>query len=249
MRATLFRAAFYLATALILLLGSPLLLAPRSLAMAGLRFHGRTVLWLLRNLMGIGIEVRGREHLPKGAALVAAKHQSSWETFVLPVLLPDPALVMKAELMRIPLYGWFSAKFGMIGIEREKGPAALRRMLKAARDRAAEGRQVLIFPEGTRKAPGSAPDYKPGVVALYDALQVPCVPVALNSGLLWPGRRWPERGGTILIELLPAIPPGLPRREFLARLQSEIEAATGRLLAEGGGAPAAETCGLQAHSG
>jgi 1-acyl-sn-glycerol-3-phosphate acyltransferase len=249
MRTFLFKTAFYLATALILLLGSPLLLAPRSLAMAGLRLHGRTVLWLLRTIMGIGIEVRGREHLPQGAALVACKHQSSWETFALPVLLADPALVMKAELMRIPVYGWFSAKFGMIPIEREKGPAALRRMLKAAQARAAEGRQVLIFPEGTRKAPGSAPDYKPGVVALYDALRAPCVPVALSSGLLWPARRWPERRGTILIEFLPAIAPGLPRKEFLSLLQSAVEAATGRLLAETGGAAAAADRGLQTQSG
>jgi 1-acyl-sn-glycerol-3-phosphate acyltransferase len=231
-RSLLFNALFYVATAVILVGGSPLLLGPRSWAMVGLWVHARVSLWLMRVIVGTRIEVRGLEHLPEGACLVAAKHQSAWDTFALVPLFDDPALVMKAELMKIPLYGWFSAKFGMIPIQRETGPGALREMLKAARARAAEGRQILVFPEGTRRKPGAPPDYKPGILLLYDALKLPCVPLALNSGLYWPRDSLMRRPGTIIVEILPPIPAGLPRKAFEAALIESIETATARLLAE-----------------
>jgi 1-acyl-sn-glycerol-3-phosphate acyltransferase len=224
---------FYIVTALFLLIGSPLLLAPRGWAMAGLKAHARTCVWLLRVVVGTRLEVRGREHLPDGGYLVAAKHQSAWDTFALVPLFPDPALIMKAELMRIPLYGWFSAKFGMIPVKREAGPSALRAMLKAAKDRIAQGRQVLIFPEGTRRAVDAPPDYKPGIVPVYEALGVPCVPLALNSGLFWPRRSFLRLPGTIVVQLLAPIPPGLPRATFRAELEARIEAASRELAAEG----------------
>jgi 1-acyl-sn-glycerol-3-phosphate acyltransferase len=232
LRSILFAAAFYIATALYLLLGSPLLLGPRSWAMAGLRSHAGTCLWLLRAIVGTRMEVRGREHLPAGACLVAAKHQSAWDTFALVLLFRDPALVMKAELMHVPFYGWFSRKFGMIPIKRETGPSALRELVRAARARIAAGREVLIFPEGTRRAPGAPPDYKPGVVLLYESLGVPCVPLALNSGLYWPRRRLDRYPGTIVVEFLAPLPPGLRRAEFKALLQQRIEEASARLIAE-----------------
>jgi len=228
----LFAVAFYLATALFLVLGSPLLLGPRQWAMAGLRAHARTCLWLLKHIVGTGVEVRGLERLPRGPVLVAAKHQSAWDTFGLVPLFRDPALVMKVELMRIPLYGWFSRKFGMIPIRRDTGPTALRAMLREARARVAAGREVLVFPEGTRQAPGAPPAYKPGLLLLYDGLNVPCVPLALNSGVFWPRRTLMRYPGTIVVEILESIPPGLKRREFEAEVIRRIEIGSARLLEE-----------------
>lgn len=232
LRSLLFALVFYLNTAVFLVLGSPLLLAPRSWAMAGLRAHARTSLWWLRVIVGTRVEVRGLENLPAGACLVAAKHQSAWDTFGLVPLFSDPAIVMKAELGYIPLYGWFSRKFEHVLVRRDRGPAALRQMIREAKARAGQGRQILIFPEGTRRAPGAAPDYKPGVLALYDGLQLPCVPVALNSGLFWPRRSMIRRPGTIVVQFLPGLLPGMGRKAFMSELELTIEAASRELLSE-----------------
>ncbi len=231
-RSLIFNLLFYVTTALFVVLGSPLLFGPRRWAMAALATHGRFELWLLKAIVGIRLEVRGAEKLPKGACLVASKHQSAWETFGLIPLFRDPALLMKRELFWIPFHGWFSRKFEMIPVDRDKGPAALRRMLREARKRVAGGREIVIFPEGTRRPPGAPPDYKTGVVLLYEALGVPCVPLALNSGVFWPRRSLIRRPGTIVVEFLDPIPPGLPKGEFLKRLMDAIETASARLLAE-----------------
>ncbi|MFP3920388.1 MAG: lysophospholipid acyltransferase family protein [Dichotomicrobium sp.] len=232
-RSLLFHAAFYLATMLIMLFALPLLFAPRSWVIWAWKLHARIVVGLLRVIAGIGIEVRGRERLPEGGCIVAAKHQSAWDTIAPMAYLRAPCVIIKQELMRIPLYGQFARKMGMIPVRRERGAVALRDMARAARSRAAEARQIFIFPEGTRRAPGAAPDYKPGVVMLYEALDVPCVPLALNSGLYWPRHAWRLRPGTIVMEFLEPIPPGLPRDEFRRRLIEATETATARLLAEG----------------
>jgi 1-acyl-sn-glycerol-3-phosphate acyltransferase len=176
--------------------------------MAALAIHGRFELWLLKTIVGTRLEVRGLEKLPPGACLVAAKHQSAWETFGLIPLFRDPALLMKRELFWIPFHGWFSRKFEMIPVDRDRGPSALRRMAREAKKRAAEGREIIIFPEGTRKAPGAPPDYKTGVVLLYETLRIPCIPLALNSGAFWPRRSQTRRPGTIVVEFLDPIPPG-----------------------------------------
>jgi 1-acyl-sn-glycerol-3-phosphate acyltransferase len=231
-RSLLFNVLFYVTTTLYVVIGSPLLFGPREWAMAALANHARFELWLLETIVGTRLEVRGQEKLPKGACLVAAKHQSAWETFALIPLFRDPALLMKRELFWIPFHGWFSRKFDMIPVDRDKGPAALRRMLRDAKARIADGREIIIFPEGTRRAPGAPPDYKTGVILLYEALGVPCVPVALNSGLFWPRRSLIRRPGTIVVEFLDPIPPGLPKAEFLKRLSDAIETASNRLLAE-----------------
>jgi 1-acyl-sn-glycerol-3-phosphate acyltransferase len=232
-RSLLFNLLFYVTTTLFVVIGSPLLLAPRRWAMAALRVHSRFELWLLRVICGTKFELRGREHLPDGPCLVASKHQSAWETFALIPLFHDPALLMKRELFWIPFHGWFSKKFEMIPVDRDKGPAALRRMLREAKKRIEAGREIIIFPEGTRRPPGAPPSYKTGIVLLYEALGVPCVPVALNSGLFWPRRTLTRRPGTIVVEILEPIPPGLPKKEFLSRLEATIETAADRLLAEG----------------
>ena len=231
-RSLLFNLLFYVTTTLFLVLGSPLLFAPRRWAMAALAIHGRFELWLLRVIVGTTLEVRGADKLPAGACLVAAKHQSAWETFGLIPLFRDPALVMKRELFWIPFHGWFSHKFEMIPVDRDKGPSALRRMLREAKKRAADGREIILFPEGTRRTPGAPPDYKTGVVLLYEGLGLPCVPVALNSGVFWPRRSLMRRPGTIVVEFLDPIQAGLARTEFLTRLIASIETASARLLAE-----------------
>jgi 1-acyl-sn-glycerol-3-phosphate acyltransferase len=235
-RSLVFLVVFYLNSAVILLLGSPLLFGPRRWAMEGLKFHAVTSMWWMKVICGTRVEVRGRERLPAGPALIASKHQSAWDTFGLVPLLRDPAIVMKEELLKLPVYGWFSRKFEMIPIRRESGPSALRLMARESAARVAEGRDVLIFPEGTRRAPGAPPAYQPGIALLYGELGVPCVPVALNSGLVWPRRSILRRPGTIVVEFQEPIPAGLPRREFMTQLEQRIETATSRLT---GTAPAA----------
>jgi 1-acyl-sn-glycerol-3-phosphate acyltransferase len=232
LRSIIFAAAFYLNTTFFVVVGLPLLLGPRRWAMAGLRLHARSCLWLLRVIVGTGIEVRGLEKLPPPPFLIAAKHQSAWDTFALLPLFTDPALVMKAELGLIPVYGWFAHKFEHIMVKRSRAAVALKSMLTDAKARVVENREVLIFPEGTRSTPGAPPDYKPGFVALYENLKIPCVPLALNSGLFWPRRRFIRYPGTIVVEILDVLPPGMPRATFKAEVQAQIEAASQRLIAE-----------------
>ena len=231
-RSLVFNLLFYVTTTMFVVIGSPLLFAPRRWAMWALAINSRFELWQLKLIVGTTLEVRGQEKLPRSACLVACKHQSAWETFALIPLFRDPALLMKRELFWIPFHGWFSHKFEMIPVDRDKGPAALRRMLREAKARIADGREIIIFPEGTRRAPGAPPDYKTGVILLYEALGVPCVPVALNSGLFWARRSLTRRPGTIVVEFLDPIPTGLPKAEFVKRLTEAIETASTRLLAE-----------------
>jgi len=171
-RSLLFNVLFFVTTTLFVVIGSPFLFMPRSWAMAALKVHARFELFLLRLIVGTKIEVRGREKIPDGPCLVASKHQSAWETFALIPIFRDPALLMKRELFWIPFHGWFSYKFQMIPVDRDKGPSALRRMLREARKRIEDGREIIIFPEGTRRAPGAPPDYKTGIVLL--TTRFPC---------------------------------------------------------------------------
>ncbi len=232
LRSLLFAPVFYVNTALFVVLGSFLLFGPRRYAMMGLKAHAIVTLWLLKVIVGARMEVRGRDKLPKPPYLVASKHQSAWDTFALIPIFSDPALVMKAELRHIPFYGWFSRKFQHIFVERSRGPAALRKLERDARARAEAGREVLIFPEGTRRPPGAEPDYKPGAMALYEALGLTCVPMALNSGLYWPRRELMRYPGTIIVEILDPIPAGLSRSDFRSELQARIEGASNRLIVE-----------------
>jgi 1-acyl-sn-glycerol-3-phosphate acyltransferase len=232
LRSVIFIIAFYSVTALFVIAGLPLLLTPRWVTLCGFKLHARACLWLLRTLVGTTLEVRGTANIPKGAAIIASKHHSAWETFGLVPLLPDPAMVMKAELKLIPFYGWFAMKLRHIFVIRERGPAALRTLIADARARAAAHRQIVIFPEGTRQEVGARPHYKSGVAALYHGLAIPTVPVALNSGCFWPRRGFLRFPGTIVVEFLEPIPPGLDRKPFLETLEARIEQATARLVAE-----------------
>jgi len=190
------------------------------------RTWARATLWGLKVFAGIGFEVRGIA--PTGPVLVASKHMSMWDTLVLFLVLDSPSIVLKRELLYIPFYGWFLWRAAAIPIDRSARASALRKMSQAAKQALGEGRPVLIFPEGTRKKPGAAPDYKPGVAGLYGMLDVACVPVALNSGVYWTS--FLKHPGTITLEFLEVIPPGLKRGAFMALLEKRIETATAALL-------------------
>ncbi|HTX49360.1 MAG TPA: lysophospholipid acyltransferase family protein, partial [Caulobacteraceae bacterium] len=185
-RSLLFVALFYLWSAVLGILMLPLLLCPRRWMMFAFRFWARGVFGLLRACCGIRVELRGREHVPLGRALVAAKHQCMFDVFAQFVWLRDSCIVMRKELMRIPFFGWYAAKTGMIVLDREGGSASLRKLVRDARARLAEPRELLIFPEGHRGEPGVAGDYHPGVAGLYRDLGLPTCPVATNSGVHWP---------------------------------------------------------------
>ena len=228
-RTILFWIYFILVSVVMYLGALPSLVLPRKAIVWISQNWSRAVFWGLKVFAGCGIEVRG--DIPRGAVLVAAKHMSMWDTLALFALLDDVCIVVKRELFRIPFYGWYIRKAGVIGIDRSAGASALRLMAADAKPVIAAGRPIAIFPEGTRKKPGAPPDYKPGVAGLYGLLRLPCVPVALNSGQFWTG--FIKRSGTIVIEFLPAIPAGSKRTEFMRELQERIETATNALIEEG----------------
>lgn len=212
------------------LLGLPLMLLGRRPSLRVMQIWARGVLAALRILVGAQVTVRGREHLAPGGRLVAAKHQGMLDILIGLAMLPEPCIVLKQELMRLPIFGWYAWRTGMIPIRRDGGPTALRAMSAAARAALADGRQVLIYPEGTRKAPGAPPDYKSGVAALYRELQAPCTPLATNSGQVWPAHGMAKWSGEAVFEFLPPIAPGLKRAVFMAELQGRLEAASTALL-------------------
>src|SRR6516162_11549719 len=231
-RGLAFTVALFIWTAIAGTIGLPFLIAPRAVTMRFGQFWGRTVLILLRVIVGLDHDIRGFDRVPRSACIIAMKHQSAWDTLIPLVVLDDPAAVVKRELLLLPFYGWFAARAGSIGIDRKAGARALRCMIAAARPIADEGRPIVIFPEGTRVAPGARLPYHPGVVALYQALALPLVPAAVNSGLFWGRRSFIKRPGRIVLEFLEPIPPGWPRRRMMAELERRIETATASLLRE-----------------
>lgn len=232
-RSTIFNAAFYLVLVGYLIAAVPTFFLPRRAIIEVAKAWGRTNLWLLRVICDIRVEFRGLEKIPTGSALIAAKHQSAWETFGLFTLFDDPAFILKRELQWIPFFGWYTIKARMIAVDRGARGQALASMTEASRREFAHGRQLLIFPEGTRRPVGAEPRYKFGVAHLYAECGVPCVPVALNSGLFWPRRTFLRFPGTVRVEFLDPIMPGMAKDEFLFHLQNAIEASASRLVAEG----------------
>jgi len=233
LRSLAFQVAFWSWTALLAFAGLPFLLGTRRGMMRFGTFWSRSTLVLLRWIVGLRYDVRGREHLPAGPVIIAMKHQSAWDTLAAPVLFPDCAAVIKRELGWLPFYGWYTVKAGSITVDRGAGARALKRMVVQAQRVAAAGRTIVIFPQGTRAAVGAKKPYLPGIAALYQQLKLPVVPVAINSGVFWGRRHFLRRPGTVLVEILPPIPPGRPRRAFMTELEHSIETATDALVAEG----------------
>lgn len=229
LRSLLFNLLFYTWTSVFQFLCLPLLLAPRRATFVFGRFWVRVSLALLALVCGLRHRVVGRANMPEGPCIVAAKHQSAWDTLIFSQLLDDPSYVIKRELLYLPGFGWFLGKLGVVGVDRSAGAKALRRMVRDAKAMAAANRKLVIFPEGTRTAPGQSRPYHPGVAALYQQLGLPVVPVALNSGLFWRRRSFLKHPGEITLEFLPPIDPGLPRKAFLEALQHRIEEASTRL--------------------
>lgn len=241
LRSMLFHVSFYVLTVVMVVAYLPLLLAPQRVMMAGGILWSRAVLGLLAGITGLGHRVRGREHIPDGPVIFASKHQSAWDTFAFPALLGSPSLAIKKELFLIPFYGWYARHAGMIGIDRGGGARALKSLVRGARAAIAQGRSVIIFPEGTRVAPGQHRRYQPGIAALYKHLERPVVPVVVNSGLFWGRRSFIKHPGTITMEFLAPIAPGLARGDFMAELERRIETASARIESEVAGQCGAAT--------
>lgn len=230
LRALLFNLLFYLVTAFYAIAGLPVLLFGANAVYGLCRLWVGTTLWLLKLLIGLDHRIVGRERLPAEPVIFAVKHQSSWETLALAKILDRPIYVLKRELVWIPIFGLYLKGSGALAVDRGAGAKALRRLIRAAERAATSGRPFLIFPEGTRVAPGQHRPYQPGIAALYDKLGRPVVPVALNSGLFWGRRRFLKKPGRITVEFLEPIPAGLDRRRFMTELETRLEGASRRLL-------------------
>ena len=233
LRAVLFNVCFYLNTAVHMIVCLPVFFLPRWVLWRAVASWVAVNRWFLRMICDIDFEIRGIERIPPGPLIVAAKHQSAWETYSILGLFIDPVYVLKRELMWLPVFGWYCLKARMIPVRRGARSAALAEMTERAKQEIARNRQIIIFPEGTRRPPGAEPNYKYGVAHLYGALGVPCLPIALNSGLYWPRRSWQMRPGKIRVEILEPIQPGLHPDAFLVVLQNQLEPATARLISEG----------------
>lgn len=231
-RSILFAIAFYGVTAFMAALYLPLIILPRRVFLGFCLAWVRTMVALIRIILGIRFELRGLEYRPDGPAIYASKHQSVWDVLIYNLLIYDCAYVLKRELYRIPLWGWYVWRLGSVGIDRSGGARALKGLVGQAADLLRQGRSIVVFPQGTRTPIGESRPYLPGTAALYMGTDAPVVPVALNSGVFWPRRRFRKNPGLITVEFLPPIEPGLKRREFLKRLEDEIETATQRLERE-----------------
>ena len=232
LRSLLFQILFFANMVVLILIWLPGLFMRRQVSQELGRTWGRTTLWLLDKIVGLKIEWRGLENIPDGPLIVAAKHQSMWETFVLPIRFSDFSYILKHELIWLPFFGWYLLAAEQVAIDRAKGGKLMPQLVEKARRIFAQGRQLFIFPEGTRRPAGAPPHYKIGVAYLYEATGVPVLPVAVNSGLFWPKRAFIIRPGTAVVEFLPAIAPGLSPRPFFRQLENDIETASNRLIDE-----------------
>jgi 1-acyl-sn-glycerol-3-phosphate acyltransferase len=238
LRSLLFNALFYTNLVVQMILWTPYyFLVSREKAWFVPKFWVRSSIWLQERAVGTRCIFEGRENLPDGPFILAPKHQSFWDAVAFIPDIPDPVIILKRSLTRIPVFGWYLAKMRMIPVDRGRGRGALRAVTALAREEMARGRQLVIFPEGTRRAPGEEPIYKWGIAELYDGLGLPVVPVAHAAGLFWPRRRFLRYPGVLRVRYLPAIPPGLSKEAFMERLVHETEAGCDRALLEAASAP------------
>ncbi len=236
-RSLLFAVLLYAWTVGLSILYLPLLFVPRKLLAIFVAIWLRGIAKIASTSLGLRYQIRGVENRPSGPAIYASKHQSAWETLFFRLIVPDCAFVLKRDLMWIPLWGWYVWRMGMIGIDRAAGIRSIKKMIARAHGVLAAGRPIVVFPQGTRVAPGVKSPYLSGIAAIYRELNVSVVPVALNSGLFWPRRRFVKFPGIITVEFLKPIPPGLKRAEFMEQLELQIEEASSRLEAEAGQDP------------
>jgi 1-acyl-sn-glycerol-3-phosphate acyltransferase len=231
-RSLLYAIWFYLSLVVIGLACMPVALFSRGASMSAIRFWAGTQRLMLRILCGIRTEFRGVEYLPQGACIIAMKHQSTYDTIAPFLLIRDPVFILKKELLKAPVFGVYASRVG-IPIDRGGRVRTMKAMLNAAKEATKADRQIVIFPEGTRQSVDALADLKPGVVAMYNELDVVCVPVVLNTGLCWRGAGFTRRPGHVVFEVLKPIEPGLERRAFMQRLKDALDTATLRLVAEG----------------
>ncbi len=237
-RSLAFNIAFYVSLVVQMIVWTPFyFLAPRHLAWFVPRFWSTSSMKLMEWIAGTKTRIEGTENLPEGPFILAPKHQSFWDTIAFFPYLSDPVYILKRELTWIPFFGWYLAKMKMIPINRGNRSRALKEALRIAKIRMADNRQLIIYPEGTRRAPGAEPQYKWGIVEIYAALNVPVVPVAHVAGLYWPRRKFLRHPGVIHARFLPPIEPGLDKEAFMERLIAETEAATDQLLIEAATGP------------
>jgi 1-acyl-sn-glycerol-3-phosphate acyltransferase len=231
-RSLIYNVLFYVLLVFWILVAIPTFVMPPRAFMGIAKAWARSSVWLMRVVCNTKTEYRGLERIPAGPLVVASKHQSMWETFALMPFFDRPLFIYKRELGRIPFFGWYLKKSKMVGVDRDGGARSLIDMARRATEEVQLGRQLIIFPEGTRRPVDAPPDYKPGIAQIYSKCGVPCLPVALNSGLFWPRRTFLRYPGTLVVEFLDPLPPGLPRKEFIAAISTSIEAATDRLVTE-----------------
>lgn len=211
---------------------APYLMASRSAMLGAIRFWTHSIFWLQRNVLSLDFEFRGQEHLPAGPFIIAAAHQSAWDTICFYAVLRDPAFVLKKELYRVPMFGPYARKLGMIAIDRSGGASEARRMIRDVASQLEKGRPAVIFPGGTRSAPEDVVALKSGINALYRRCNVPVVPVSLNSGWFWGRRSFVKKPGTIIAQFHEAITPGLDTGAFESLLSARIHDGNRRLLEE-----------------
>lgn len=225
-RTTLFTGALALTTLVIGVICLPALLLPNGAARAAVKLWAKMALFLLRVICGVDYRIEGAEHIPTGGALVAANHQSMWETIAFIALLEKPVVAFKRELARVPIYGWWAVRVGHIPVDRGAGVKALRALTKAAQTKIAEGCQVVLFPEGTRLPPGGEARLQPGVASIYLATGVACTPAVHDSGRFWlfPGGMTSLKApGTVTVRFMPPIEPGLDRKTFMNELTARLK--------------------------
>lgn len=233
LRALLFNICYYGFTAICCFVYLPALLLPYHLYWKVLKTYFVGVYWIEKYVLGLDYEVRGLENLPKdGSFLVAAKHQSAYETLKLPILFNEPGVVLKKELVMIPLWGWFALKAGMIAIDRSNRDSSLRSITEGAIKLRDQGRPIVIFPQGTRVAVGDSKSYKGGIIKMQEAAELNIIPMALNSGLFWGRNSFLKRPGKVIFEFLPAMPPHKDPKNAIKVLEATLEEYSNKLVAE-----------------
>ena len=232
LRSLLFVIQMYVAIVVIMLAYTPLALFDRTASLRWIKLYARWVRWTARVMVRLHTEVRGQ--VPTGAVLIASKHQSILDSIILVSVLPAPRFVMKKQLAWIPVAGWHGLRAGFVPVDRGKRGSAIKKMLADVTAGTTGPGQMIIYPQGTRTAPGVHLPYKKGTAALYAQLDQPCIPVATNVGVFWPRHGIYRKPGVAVVEFLPAIAPGLRSDAFMTDLETSVETASNRLMAEGG---------------